>query len=258
LERFAVTVTAEHKRIPVFLRIGAGALYIKLDISPDLGSLSSTRDHRLPEPSTVELRLPLAWLRQLLTQTTSSFAESPIRRVTLHQPTAPFFTKGQNAANPGPRCSCGSCPDAQFFEQCSAGPSLVSSARDGDIRSEANWANGTTTDFSGTQAINLKAQHGMRSTSRAFYLTARENTILDLMAAGLSNSAIAQRLTLSEKTVKNHINHIFGKLAVNSRSEAIALRLGSLDPAFLGEPRPKDRPAANRSEQQYLSGIGRG
>lgn len=52
-------------------------------------------------------------------------------------------------------------------------------------------------------------------------LTDREREILDLVAAGLRNHAIAERLGLSPKTVANHISSIFAKLRVTDRSEAI-------------------------------------
>lgn len=52
-------------------------------------------------------------------------------------------------------------------------------------------------------------------------LTAREREVLDLMAAGHRNQAIADRLFLSPKTVANHISSIFVKLAVADRSAAI-------------------------------------
>lgn len=54
-------------------------------------------------------------------------------------------------------------------------------------------------------------------------LTAREHEVLDLVAAGLTNSAIAERLVLSPKTVRNHVSNVFGKLQVADRSEAIVL-----------------------------------
>jgi len=52
-------------------------------------------------------------------------------------------------------------------------------------------------------------------------LTGRELDVLNLLCRGLSNAAIAQELWLTEKTVKNHLNHIFTKLQVRSRTEAI-------------------------------------
>jgi DNA-binding NarL/FixJ family response regulator len=49
-------------------------------------------------------------------------------------------------------------------------------------------------------------------------LSAREHEIARLIADGLSNRDIGKRLTLSEKTVKNHVSHILAKLKVNARS----------------------------------------
>jgi DNA-binding NarL/FixJ family response regulator len=52
-------------------------------------------------------------------------------------------------------------------------------------------------------------------------LTAREREVLDLIANGRSNTAIAQQLVISTKTVSNHISAIFTKLQVADRAEAI-------------------------------------
>jgi DNA-binding NarL/FixJ family response regulator len=52
-------------------------------------------------------------------------------------------------------------------------------------------------------------------------LTTRERQILDLLAAGLSNSAIADRLDLASKTVANNVSAIFTKLGIANRSAAI-------------------------------------
>jgi DNA-binding NarL/FixJ family response regulator len=52
-------------------------------------------------------------------------------------------------------------------------------------------------------------------------LTARERQVLDLLAAGRSNHQIAQGLTLSVKTVANHLSAIFAKLQVADRTQAI-------------------------------------
>lgn len=58
-------------------------------------------------------------------------------------------------------------------------------------------------------------------------LSERQHEIMDLVASGLTNAQIAQRCFLAEKTVKNHINHIFAALDVTSRGEAIAVWLGT-------------------------------
>jgi DNA-binding NarL/FixJ family response regulator len=52
-------------------------------------------------------------------------------------------------------------------------------------------------------------------------LTGRERDVLDLLAAGISNAVIAERLVLSPKTVRNNVSNIFSKLQVADRAEAI-------------------------------------
>jgi DNA-binding NarL/FixJ family response regulator len=52
-------------------------------------------------------------------------------------------------------------------------------------------------------------------------LTEREREVLTLIAQGYTNPAIAERLVLSPKTVRNHVSTIFGKLQVAGRAEAI-------------------------------------
>lgn len=51
-------------------------------------------------------------------------------------------------------------------------------------------------------------------------LTAREREILELLSRGLTNNAIAERLVLSPKTVRNQVSTIFSKLQVSNRNEA--------------------------------------
>ena len=58
-------------------------------------------------------------------------------------------------------------------------------------------------------------------------LSEREAEIMDVVCQGLTNTQIARRLFLSEKTVKNHINRIFAKLGVTNRAQAIATWLGT-------------------------------
>jgi DNA-binding NarL/FixJ family response regulator len=53
-------------------------------------------------------------------------------------------------------------------------------------------------------------------------LTLREKEIMLLIAQGMGNAAIAARLVLSQKTVRNHVSHIFRKLRVTDRTQAIA------------------------------------
>ncbi|QAY64381.1 response regulator transcription factor [Xylanimonas allomyrinae] len=61
-----------------------------------------------------------------------------------------------------------------------------------------------------------------------FGLSARELEVMELVAKGEGNRAISKALFLSEKTVKNHVNHVFAKLGVVSRAEAVAVWLGQV------------------------------
>lgn len=54
-------------------------------------------------------------------------------------------------------------------------------------------------------------------------LTVRERQVLDLLAAGRGNGAIAGTLGLSVKTVSNHVSNVFAKLGVATRAEAVVL-----------------------------------
>ncbi len=54
-------------------------------------------------------------------------------------------------------------------------------------------------------------------------LTRREREVLELIAAGRSNKRIALELGISEKTVKTHVGHLFGKLGVTDRTQAALL-----------------------------------
>lgn len=53
-------------------------------------------------------------------------------------------------------------------------------------------------------------------------LTSREREVLELMARGLDNAAIARRLFLSEKTVRNRVSEILAKMRARTRAEAVA------------------------------------
>ena len=52
-------------------------------------------------------------------------------------------------------------------------------------------------------------------------LSERELEVLRLAVAGLSNPKIAETLVIAVSTVKSHINHIYGKLGVESRIQAV-------------------------------------
>jgi HD-GYP domain-containing protein (c-di-GMP phosphodiesterase class II) len=56
----------------------------------------------------------------------------------------------------------------------------------------------------------------------ALRLTDRENEVLQLLARGLSNPQISDKLVISKKTVEHHLEHIYDKLGVSTRTSAVA------------------------------------
>ena len=52
-------------------------------------------------------------------------------------------------------------------------------------------------------------------------LTDRENEVLEQIAFGFSNKEISDNLLISEPTVENHIHHIYTKLGISNRAQAV-------------------------------------
>jgi two-component system NarL family response regulator len=71
-------------------------------------------------------------------------------------------------------------------------------------------------------ALSSKLADQMQPRSRG-RLTGRELTVLQLMAAGLPNRAIAESLDISERTVKFHVTAILNKLGADNRTQAVAM-----------------------------------
>ncbi|MGW7199230.1 response regulator [Streptomyces chryseus] len=108
---------------------------------------------------------------------------------------------------------------AHTGRQANAGP---------DVSNSGRLSENTSHLQSGMAQYSTDRQQAQRARNvQDFGLSAREVEVMDLIASGMSNQQIAATCFISEKTVKNHINRIFAKLHSASRSEAIALWLGS-------------------------------
>lgn len=71
-------------------------------------------------------------------------------------------------------------------------------------------------------AALLRRRDRPRRTDAASLLTPREHEVFELLARGLPNAEIARLLVISPKTVATHVEHIYGKLGVRSRVQALA------------------------------------
>ena len=109
------------------------------------------------------------------------------------------------------------------FEQGRALAALIPDARFVPLESRNHWV--VDTEPAWQRFVGELEQflpRPVRAQSAAFAdLTSRERQVLELVAAGLGNSAIGTRLGISEKTVRNHVSMVLDKLGVGSRSQAI-------------------------------------
>jgi DNA-binding NarL/FixJ family response regulator len=80
-------------------------------------------------------------------------------------------------------------------------------------------------------------QQPMPAAAEANHLSPRETEVLDLLAKGFLYKEIAEKTGLTYATVHTHIRHIYEKLHVRSRTEAVAMHLGQTRGAGVAEPR---------------------
>ncbi len=106
-----------------------------------------------------------------------------------------------------------------------AGYLLKDTSRDEIIAAiEGTIAGKTYIDPAVAQKLFTFVQHGTPPSREILnLLSEREIKILRLLANGLTNTAIAERLNLAEGTVRNHISTILAKLGVSDRTQATAL-----------------------------------
>jgi len=111
--------------------------------------------------------------------------------------------------------------------------------KDSDPIGSGAWANAALASFNrlgasheAAEATRLLRDLGIaphRSPHLQEALTQRENEVLTLLAAGLSNREIADRLVISVKTVEHHVSQILSKTGLRSRSEAAAFAVSLKD-----------------------------
>jgi two-component system, NarL family, response regulator LiaR len=75
------------------------------------------------------------------------------------------------------------------------------------------------------EAAQVLIQDIKEPPKQTYDLTDREKEILTLMVEGLPNSAIAERLFVSQSTIKFHVSNVLAKLGVSSRTEAVSMAL---------------------------------
>jgi two-component system nitrate/nitrite response regulator NarL len=137
----------------------------------------------------------------------------------------PFATLG-TVTDPPPILAL--LPDAGYAAQAWGAGASGLLLRDADAESLAAAVNAVSQGLAALDRALAMSLFPPPAPAPAEELTAREREVLQLLAEGLPNKAIAARLTISEHTVKFHVNAILTKLGVQSRTEAVvrAVRLG--------------------------------
>jgi DNA-binding NarL/FixJ family response regulator len=122
----------------------------------------------------------------------------------------------------------GFCPKYLSSEQLIA---AIKTVGEGNMWLPSLYANQLRKTLSLSERVAQPA--GISADVKYGRLSKREQEVLQLMVSGLNNREIADRLVLSAETVKTHVRHIFEKMAVKRRTEAVleALRLGLVSAA---------------------------
>jgi len=94
-------------------------------------------------------------------------------------------------------------------------------------------------DPSVTERVLERLRRGPEEDERLARLTDQERKILDLIAEGLTNRQIGERMFLAEKTVKNYVSNLLSKLGMERRTEAAVFA------ARLDRPKGRETPPAS-------------
>jgi ATP/maltotriose-dependent transcriptional regulator MalT len=97
---------------------------------------------------------------------------------------------------------------------------LTLGAQPGPLRSIFRQAVSCGRDYDLARRFDIKTQREAED-ERLHTLTAREREVLELLLEGLTNAQIAKRLYITSSTAKVHIRHIFAKLGVRNRLQAV-------------------------------------
>ena len=123
--------------------------------------------------------------------------------------------------------------DEAMFDSIMAGASgyILKQVRGNDLVEGVRkvGAGGSLLDPAMTARVLERLRTGTQEDDRIATLTPQERRILDLLAEGLTNRQIGERLHLAEKTVKNYVSNLLAKLGMERRTQAAVYAAGLKD-----------------------------
>ncbi len=206
------------------------ALATMLDLVPDLSVVASAAngeeavaavaEHR-PDVLLTDLRMPVLDGAGATAIVGERYPETAVVLLTTFDDEASILAALQAGARGYLTKEAGRDEIAAAIRTAAAGQSVLDPSVQARLVAAATGRTETTTR-SESPALHPDSRAGSAQPAAALAsLTTREREVLALIALGLSNREIAQRLVVSEATVKTHINNLFAKLALRDRAHAM-------------------------------------
>jgi two-component system, NarL family, nitrate/nitrite response regulator NarL len=200
-------------RIPLLrVHIAAGYPAVRAGLVALLGLEAGIDAAPIPDADeTMDQTCPVSPLPTVIVADVGSLADSALEEVLYRNPSAPILLLGAHPGSDGPGLRRG---PAGYLPPDADGPTLAAAAR-------ALAMGLSVVDPSLFGVADLPVAGPLPAEGEA--LTPREREVLELVAVGLPNKAIARELGISEHTAKFHVGSLLGKLGASSRTEAVTI-----------------------------------
>lgn len=200
-------------RLPLLrVHIAAGYPAVRAGLIALLGLEAGIDAVPIPDAAeTLDQTCPVSPLPTVIIADIGSLADTVLDDVMFRNATAPILLLGGHPGSDGPGLRRG---PAGYLPPDADGPTLAAAAR-------ALAMGLSVVDPSLLGVADLPAPGPVAAEGEP--LTPREREVLDLVAVGLPNKAIARELGISEHTAKFHVGSLLGKLGASSRTEAVTI-----------------------------------
>ena len=194
------------------VHIAAGYPTVRAGLIALLGMEAGIDAAPIPDAAeTLDQTCPVSALPTVIIADIGSLADTLLDEVMFRNPSAPILLLGGHPGSDGPGLRRG---PAGYLPPDADGPTIAAAAR-------ALAMGLSVVDPSLLGVADLPTPGPVAAEGEP--LTPREREVLDLVADGLPNKAIARSLGISEHTAKFHVGSLLGKLGASSRTEAVTI-----------------------------------